>query len=339
MLAATSQVLVRNQDVFSDGHWLLCNPADPFIFRELNTASLFGFHQYFDQYQQASDLTDSRYHYFGAEYKSKVPLDGAVIYMPKSKEHARMLISNIASCIKPGGQLLLVGENKAGIKSGAKLLEPFSEQVNKIDSARHCSLFCAQLSKGTPPFDLKKWQTRWAMTLSGTELEIVSLPGVFSHKELDEGTKLLLENVKRVPAGKVLDFACGAGVIGCFLAKKQSDMDLVMSDVSALALHCAAESAKANGIQCDIIASDGLTDVPGNFEAVFTNPPFHTGIQTNYAVTEKFIQDLKRHLRPGGSVLLVANRFLKYPQALQENLNKVKVVAKTTKFTLYSGIA
>lgn len=339
MLAPTSQVLVRNQDLFSEGQWLLCNPADAAIFRELNASAVFGFHQYFDQYQQACKTADSRHHQFGAEYTSKVLLDGAVIYMPKSKEQAKMLISNIASVIKPEGQLLLVGENKAGIKSAAKLLEPYSQQVNKIDSARHCSLYCAQLNKTNPPFELKKWLKKWTIEIAGTELNLVSLPGVFSHTELDDGTRLLLENIDTVPKGTILDFACGAGVIGCFLAKKQSQLQLVMSDVSALALHCAAESARLNLLEAKVIASDGLTDVPGHFDAVFTNPPFHTGIQTNYSVTEKFIQDIRQHLRPGGSLTLVANRFLKYPEALQKNLKKVEVKAKTSKFTLYRGTA
>ena len=68
-----------------------------------------------------------------------------------------MLLANIARFIKPNGQLLLVGENKEGIKSAAKLLEPFGERVNKLDSARHCSLFCTEVSTQVPDFNIEDW--------------------------------------------------------------------------------------------------------------------------------------------------------------------------------------
>lgn len=339
MLAPTSQVLLRNEDIFTEGNWLLCNPADALIFSKLENKNIAGFHQYFDIYQEASNQTADNKHVFSAQFQCQQKLDGAVIYMPKSKQHAKMLIANLAACIKPNGQLLLVGENKAGIKSAAKLLEPIASQVNKIDSARHCSLFCAQVAEQVAPFDIAKWQDTWTLELKGTSLPLVSLPGVFSHKELDEGTKLLLEHVEDVPKGRVLDFACGTGVIGCYLAHKNSGIELVMSDVSALAIHCAKESAKLNKIDAQVVASDGLDEITGSFSGIYTNPPFHTGIQTDYSITQRFIRDVKKHMRPGGQLTLVANRFLKYPQAMQENLSKTDVLAKTNKFSLYTGFA
>lgn len=339
MLAPPSQVLLRNQDIFENGNWLLCNAADPLIFSKLDDYNVSGYHQYYDVYQQACKQTDASQHQFGVQCQVNQKLDGAVIYMPKSKQQAKMLIANLAACIKPGGQLLLVGENKAGIKSATKLLEPFASQINKIDSARHCSLYCAQLNHSVAPFDLKKWQQNWQIDMAGITLSLVSLPGVFSHSELDDGTRLLLENINHVPAGRLLDFACGAGVIGCFLAKKQPDIELVMSDVSALALHCAQVSAKLNNVSADVIASDGLRGISGSFKAIYTNPPFHTGIQTDYSVTQTFIRDVKQHLTPGAKLTLVANRFLTYPQAMQESLSKVCTIAKTNKFTLYTAKA
>ena len=45
-------------------------------------------------------------------------------------------------------------------------------------------------------------------------------PGVFSHGRLDAGTRALLEVMRRFPVAgrRVLDFACGSGVIGAFLS-------------------------------------------------------------------------------------------------------------------------
>ena len=67
-----------------------------------------------------------------------------------------------------------------------------------------------------------------------------------------------------------------------------------MSDINALSLFCAEKSAAANGVKANILASNGLQNVEGKFNAVFTNPPFHTGVKTDYSVTEKFIQSVKQ---------------------------------------------
>lgn len=335
MLSPASQVLVRNKDFFETGKWLIANPTEGAIFKQLGTGSVFGFHQYHDVFQDACRIDNSDNHRFTPDYQAAADFDGAVLYMPKSKPQANMLLANLAALIKPGGQILLVGENKSGIKSAAKLLTPFSDQVNKIDSARHCSLICAQIGKTAAPFKLSEWQSSFCVNVKNIELKLTSLPGVFSHGELDVGTGLLLENITRVPNGKVLDFACGSGIIGCFIAKQNSDIKLTMCDVSALALHCAAKTAALNNVNADIVASDGLTQIDDKYAAVYTNPPFHTGVQTDYSVTEGFISGLKQSLLPKGELTLVANRFLKYPQALEDSVGKVNVLAKTSKFSVY----
>ena len=61
-----------------------------------------------------------------------------------------------------------------------------------------------------------------------------------------------------------------------------------MSDVNALALYCAQKSALLNKIEAKVVASDGLNDVDGRFKGIFTNPPFHTGVGTDYKITQSF---------------------------------------------------
>lgn len=337
MTALTNQVLLRNIELFAEGKWLLANPTQSDIFSQLNSNNIFGFHQYYDVYQQACSSHNSIFHQFSAVYSAQRDFDGVVVFMPKAKAHAKMLIANLAALIKPGGKFLIVGENKAGIKSAAKLLEPYSLQVNKIDSARHCSLFCAHINDDIASFELEQWITELPVKVKENELTVVSLPGVFSHGELDSGTRLLLENIPQIPSGRILDFACGAGVIGCFIALEKPDTEVVMSDVSALALYCAEKTVSKNNIRSTIIPSNGLENVQGSFNAVYTNPPFHTGVQTDYSVTERFIAQLKQHLKPRAQLILVANRFLKYPDAIKATFGNVHVLAKTSKFSLYQA--
>ena len=335
MLSAPSQLLMRSEDTFAQGKWLLVNPSDSQIAQQLNNPNLFVFHQYFDIYQQSCAQGDGSKHLFAAAYPTEQKFDGAVIYMPKSKEQAKMLIANIAACLKPSGNLLLVGENKGGVKSAAKMLDTVSSQVNKIDSARHCALFAAQIDKPVKPFELTKWQTEITVSVDDLAYKVCSLPGVFNHGSVDLGTRVLLDNLPEVSTGRLLDFGCGAGVIGCYLGLKRADSDIVMSDVNALAIYCAKKSAELNGIKAQVVASNGLMDVQGKFSAIYTNPPFHTGIHTDYSVTENFIAQLQKYLMKSGSLTLVANKFLRYSELLEQKFSAVTLIAQTTKFSLY----
>lgn len=337
MLTNASQVLVRNEELFMQGRWLLANPAEGFIFKELGNPDVSGFHQYYDVYQQSVTLTDEARHIFAEALSTDTPFDGAVVYMPKSKQHAKMLLANVASCVKAGGQLLLVGENKEGVKSGAKLLEGFGERVNKIDSARHCSLFVTQVNDDVAPFSLPDWLSEFTVKVGALHYPVASLPGVFSDGELDAGTRLLLEQNYALTSERLLDFACGAGVIGVGLAKQHPSITITMSDINALSLFCARKSCEMNNVQARVLASNGLKDINGKFDAVFTNPPFHTGVKTDYSITETFIRDIRQHLAPGGQLTLVANRFLKYPQLLEGCLGNVATIAQTNKFNLYKS--
>lgn len=332
MLSAPSQVLLRNTEHLEQGHWLLVNPADNQIFTELSDCHVTGFHQYFDQYQAC--LNTQAPQLFAAICKLDEELDGAVIYLSKAKQHNQMLLANIAPLLKPGGQLLLVGENKAGIKSAGKLLEQFG-QPNKLDSARHCTLFAVQIEKPAEPFDISKWQRKLDLTVDDIQFSIVTLPGVFSAEHLDPATELLLNNIESVPSGQLLDFACGAGPIGCYLGLKNTNSCITMCDVNALALYCAEQSAGLNDIDAKVIASNGLAELTGKFQAIYTNPPFHTGIKTDYKITQHFIHDAKGYLQRNGSLTLVANRFLAYPDLLQAKFEHFQVAAQSSKFNLY----
>ena len=335
MLCNASQVLIRNEELFAQGKWLLVNPPEANVFRELSCKDLSGFHQYFDVYEKAARLHLPEKQSFAAVFEPESLFDGAVVYMPKAKQHAKMLLANIASYIKPGGQLMLVGENKEGIKSSAKLLEPFGDRVNKLDSARHCSLFCTQIKEGTPEFKLQDWLHEYEIQVNEQVFPLCSLPGVFSHGELDAGTALLLEQDYPKLSGNVLDFACGAGVIAISLGLTHPGIKLTLSDINALGLFCAEKSLKLNNLEAAIVPSNGLGNINDKFDAVFTNPPFHTGVKTDYSITQDFIRDIKNQLKPGAELVLVANRFLKYPQILEDTLGNVSTIAQTSKFNLY----
>ncbi len=353
MLCAQSQLLLRNQSLFGVGKWALVNPGDTQIFSELeteaslpNAPTLFGLHQYYDTYKALASSSPNT-HFFSAAFDQSQTgeLDGIVIYMPKAKQHLDMLIANMAQLLKPDGLLLVVGENKGGIKSVAKQLERFCFNINKTDSAKHCGLISGQVSAEKTNghnFDIDKYAVTRSYEINQQSIKVLSLPGVFGHKQLDPGTALLLQQfadhkqVKQM-RGQFYDFACGTGVIACYFLSLSERLKATLSDISALALYCAERSLALNGLQGKVVASDGMQEINGSFDHILSNPPFHEGLKNDYGITLNFIKTAHAKANRGCKLTIVANRFLPYPEHIQNTFHSFSVLCKTNKFSVYQG--
>ncbi len=360
MLSAPSQLLERNIEIFSEGSCLIINPADAYFTDQLADQNIDVLHQYFDIYAESvrvipSIILDSRdvldtqtgifseqkvgkhQHFFGPFLTASRSYDNVVIYLPKAKTHFSMLINLAASLVNNNGAIYVVGENKGGIKSAGKLLSSAGE-VEKLDSARHCSLLKCDIPQRQGAFNIRQWLSYFDISVNAQDATIASLPGVFSHKELDEGTQLLLEKLPSTLRGSILDFACGAGIIGCLLKRQFPHLKISYLDVSALALYSTAQTLTESGLTGSLMAANGLHGVDEQFDHIVTNPPFHTGIKTDYTVTKRFISDAARLILSDGNLHMVANRFLPYPGLLGEAFGRVHTLAQTTRFSVYQAI-
>ena len=76
---------------------------------------------------------------------------------------------------------------------------------------------------------------RIALNLRDFDLHFETQAGVFSYRELDEGTRLLIDAMRVSPTAKVLDLGCGWGAIGIVAAKlaTKGHVTLVDSDIRA----------------------------------------------------------------------------------------------------------
>ena len=165
---------------------------------------------------------------------------------------------------------------------------------------------------------------------------------MFGHKQLDPGTALLLEQLTPVALAKtkghIYDFACGTGIIGCYLAKVITKTKRVsMSDVSALATFCSEQTAALNQVEVKVIACDGLAQLDTKYDAIVSNPPFHAGIRNDYTITENFIKQAFSHSNQYASITLVANRFLPYQDILETVYKGFTEVATTNKYRVYAA--
>lgn len=327
-----SQVLLRQAELFNGPLLLAGAPADA-LADQLPQAQLWSWLA--DEYQPLVQRHGERVHF--GHLPPATRATAAVLFLPKSRELTDYLLQALTAL--PGMQrVFLVGEKKAGIERAAKQLQAFGKSW-KLDSARHCQLWQCELKAiagSLPPLDAM--QQIFAVTQGQCELQLCSLPGVFSHGRLDLGTALLLEHLDGLPQGQWLDFGCGAGVLGAALKQRYPKAEVSLLDVDAFALESSRRTLQLNGLQAQVLAGAGIADAPAGLAAIISNPPFHKGVQTHYRATEQLIEQAARHLRPGGELRLVANSFLRYPELIERHLGACRVLAERDGFKVYSAI-
>jgi 16S rRNA (guanine1207-N2)-methyltransferase len=255
-----------------------------------------------------------------------------VLFYPKSKEQLAFTLAQLKTAIAADTEVFVAGDNKGGIKSLASHAEKLGLNANKLDNAKHCLWFSlhGDFTKLAAPKNIS-----FNINAAGEQLTLHSLPGVFNHGKLDIGTALLLENLPDISQGKVLDFACGCGVIGAMLKRKHPAIELFCSDISSLAVKATELTLAANNLSATVVAADGLPAVPKQFDCIVSNPPFHTGIKTDYSIVDAFISQSAARLSNNGSLTIVANSHLAYIEILQQSFKKVSVKAKANGFVIY----
>jgi len=317
------------------GHVLLVNPPRDTLFLQLQTnlrpvqisTQDFGDHEWLS----ASGAIVT----FDVLPEPDKSCQTVILNLPREKERLVMMLHALSSWMSPQAKLWLVGENKAGIKSAQSYLKQYFRNVTKLDSARHCVLFEASAPLKEQDFDLDAYVTTWPVEFAGQRIELVSMPGVFAHGRLDKGSRLLLESLEKlVPSGKILDFACGSGVIACGLLAGGARAELTLLDVSAVALEASRQSLSLNGLTASLLPSDGLAELKERYDWIISNPPFHRGVSHDLEIAEHFFAAAGTFLTKNGRIVIVCNRHLPYASWLQNHFDRVERLDANNEFMI-----
>jgi 16S rRNA (guanine1207-N2)-methyltransferase len=272
--------------------------------------------------------------------------DSVIIQPSKGRLLTRRWIVQANAALKPGGRLYLAGSNASGIQSMIKDAQSLfgNGRVLGFKKGNRVALFKkgTQQQKpywaGSPGIASHTW-VEFPVFIKGVKFEILSLPGVFSYDHLDEGTKMLLDVVDIPPGATVLDMGCGYGIIGLWAASNgAASVDLV--DNNLLAVNASRETIKANHIQNANLLPLDLLDgfLPGRYDLILSNPPFHIGHAVDYQVAQAMITQSFQALLPGGRLAIVANRFIHYDWIIKNIFGNCTVAAESGKFRVLSGL-
>ena len=331
--SAPSQIVARQLEYFNGKHLLLAGELeDSYASELLNIAasvSVFTTNLVYAKKMQNVENIEVQ---FSECYKKQDKIDMVLFYWPKAKAEAAFLLSMLMSSLGEGTEIVVVGENRSGVKSIEKLFLPYGK-VTKYNSARRCSFYWGQCEQ-TTPFVLDDWFTDYPLIIEGQALTIRSLPGVFSQGELDLGSQLLIDSLPE-QQGEILDFGCGAGVLGAAILQRFPNVKATFVDVSALAVFSAKETLRINNLTGVVFASDIYSEIASKFDTIISNPPFHKGINTYYSATETFLEETPKHLHSQGELFIVANHFLRYPEHIEKAFGHCNQIKKNNKFSIY----
>ncbi len=340
-LTPPSQLVLRQQQRFSGQRLLLVNAPDAEVAQQLPVAAVWHLHAgYHKQWEQQ---TPELMHHFGANTPQLGATDtptAACVWIPKEKALTLYLLEALCSILPENAPIWLVGENRGGIKSIHKQFPESLGGVQKVAVGNHSLLLSTVVTSTRADFNVADYFKFGELAQPGqsTALKLASLPGVFAFPGIDKGSEMLLQHLPPWQSGRVLDFACGHGVLGAWLQRQAPSLEVSYLDVSAMALTAAAETLKCNQLTGTLIAAAELSPTLPSYQYIVSHPPFHTGVATDYKIGQQFLSAARQHLEPQGELWLVANRFLPWPEIIEQSFGHCDTVAVDNKFAVYRAV-
>jgi len=235
-----------------------------------------------------------------------------VVFCPDRSMSLNMIATTMAfgrSVLRqPGGRFSLITHKRiGGLRHEAMLSAEFGVETVLIDRGRGGYLLfeviCDVNDRTDAPPTLRR---PIGFDVLGRHFDVETEPSLFSKDDLDEGTRLLLERVDLSSFTRALDVGCGWGAIGLVAATVNGAGRVTMLDVDTRAVHLAMDNARALGLgeRVEAIATADVRAIPGTFDLILSNPPFHADRETLIGL----FSGASDKLAAGGAVFLVVER-------------------------------
>lgn len=272
---------------------------------------------------------------------SRASADGYALVLvlpPRQRDEARTLLARALSLAAPGGMVVAGMPNDEGAKAGEgdmKRLATLSGSLSK----HHCRVFWARRTESNDEALRSEW-LRLDAPRPILEGRFVSRPGVFAWDRIDAASALLAAHVPADLAGHGADLGAGHGFLSAEVLKRcpgVTALDLYEAEARALAL--ARENLRDAAAALAFHWHDVTTGVPGQFDFVVMNPPFHAqGREDRPDIGRRFIEVAATALKPRGRLWLVANRHLPYESVLDAGFGQVRTVAERDGFKVIEAV-
>lgn len=260
----------------------------------------------------------------------------ALVLCGRHRGANELMIADALERVVAGGLILIAGSKDDGIASLRKRLGEFLPMEEQLPKHHGLAFWLRR------PVHVEEALSRLRAGNGERLLEgrFVTAPGMFSADEVDAGSRLLVESLPEKVFGAVADFCAGWGYIAAGLAErfpKLFTLDLYEADFASL------EAARRNlatigSMQKNFFWHDLLGEpVTRRYDFVFMNPPFHKGRAAEPDIGQGMIRAAAAALKPGGRLVMVANRQLPYERTLSQVFSTQQEVARNNLFKVLSA--
>ncbi len=266
-----------------------------------------------------------------------------ILKVPKTLSLLEDQLHRIRPFLGTGSEVLAAGMTKHVHTSTLKLFENIIGTTTTSLARKKARLIFASVDPELTP----QPSPHPMSYVTDTGIATVNHAGIFSQTKLDIGTRFLLEQLPTLSLdrpGRIVDLACGNGILGVAAAIRFPSAELVFTDESAAAIASARATWQANlaerepeptFLHTDVL--DGVDDHAADL--VLLNPPFHEQHAVSEAGTTRMFAEAKRALRTDGQLVVVANRHLGYHQRLRRMFSSSHTVAGNKKFVILQATA
>ena len=171
------------------------------------------------------------------------------------------------------------------------------------------------------------------------DIEFHTTWGLFSPREIDEGSKLLLNSFEMKGTENVCDLGCGYGALSLPVAKKYPNSKYLLLDKDFVAVDFAQKNIDVNSLKnAKVLLSNGFSAVPSEekFDIVLSNIPAKVGRELLYI----FATDSFDHLEESGRIVIVCiiglRDFVK--DTLSDIFGNVKKLKESRTYIVYESI-
>jgi 16S rRNA (guanine1207-N2)-methyltransferase len=260
-----------------------------------------------------------------------------VVYAPKGYEPVEVVknrISNSIQLLEQEGELFVAGKKTDGINRYKSQLNSMPGNTEKIAQDGKQRVYKYTKTEDFEPekFDV---ETNFEAEIKDEKLSFAACEGLFSPKELDEGSRLLIQNTELSDGEEVLDLACGYGIIGIFLQKLYG-VNIHLTDDNKTATYYAKKNLESNSVQDYELKNkdciDGFTDK--KFDVIVSNPPTHQGS----GVTDEMFQQAHKSLKRGGKLYLVYNQNMGFEDQLSEMFDTTEILEEKDNYRVLKAV-
>ena len=258
---------------------------------------------------------------------------------PRQREEARAMLARALRATREGGTVVAATTNAEGARSLEADLRALAGSAQSLSKHKSRVVWACVEAAACDQSLLDEWLTLDAPREVVADGErFWTLPGLFAWDRVDAASALLASHLPATLTGRVADLGAGWGYLSMQLVRRCAGIaaiDLFEANAQALEpaqRNLAAELAGRTSPVCTVHWHDVTTGLPGRYEVIVSNPPFHVGRADLPQLGRAFLRAAADALTDDGQAWIVANRHLPYETLLGERYAQVEHIAQRDGF-------